>query len=257
VKDEGGVYIRCPNPQCPAQLKERLRYFATRNAMDIEGLGDKLVDQLVNTGLVKSYGDLYRLTAEQLMKVERMGKKSSESLIAAIDASKSRGLARLLNALSIRHVGVRVATVLAQHFGSMKELHAASVQDLANVDEIGSVIAAKVHDWLHSEFGRQNIQDLTNLGVSMTSPRAAAETTDHLLSGKTFVVTGTLKKYGRDDIEDLIAKLGGRATSSVSAKTDYLIAGAEAGSKLAKAQQLGITILSEEDFEKMIADRTS
>jgi DNA ligase (NAD+) len=130
VKDSGGVYIRCPNVECPAQLKERLRYFATRNAMDIEGLGDKLVDQLVETRAVRRYGDLYRLTLETLMELERMGRKSSEGLLAALETSRTRGLARLLNALSIRHVGARVATVLAEQFGSMEKLRAASAEDL-------------------------------------------------------------------------------------------------------------------------------
>ena len=153
VKDEGGVYIRCPNPACPAQLKERLRYFASRNAMDIEGLGDKLVDQLVNDGLVKSYGDLYRLTLEQLNDLERMGKKSSENLVAGIEASKSRGLARLLNALAIRHVGVRVATVLADHFGSLKAMLEAEEEELAEINEIGPIIAKSVHEFLHSRTG--------------------------------------------------------------------------------------------------------
>ncbi len=253
VKDEGGVYIRCPNPLCPAQVKERLRYFATRNAMEIEGLGDKIVDQLVNTGLVKSFGDLYRLRVEQLSKIERMGKKSSESLVAAIGRSKSRGLARLLNALSIRHVGTRVATVLAGHFGSMQKLRAASKDDLSMVNEVGPIIAAGVHDWLHSDFGEATIADLANSGVAMTALQTAAQTNRGVLAGKTFVVTGTLEKYRREDVEELIARHGGRVASSVSQKTNVLIAGADAGSKLAKAQKLGVQVISEEMFEQMIA----
>lgn len=252
VKDEGGVYIRCPNVRCPAQLKERIRYFASRNAMDIEGLGDKLVDQLVNTGLVTSYGDLYRLTAAQLMEMERMGKKSSESLVAAIEASKACGLARLLNALSIRHVGNRVATVLAEHFGSMDKLRQATADELSQVMEIGPTIAESVFKWLHSDFGSQTIDDLQSLGVKMEALQTAAQSQTGPFTGKSFVVTGTLKKYSRDEIEELITCLGGRPSSSVSKKTSYVIAGEEAGSKLAKAQQLGVPVLSEDDFDQML-----
>jgi DNA ligase (NAD+) len=218
VKDEGGVYIRCPNTECPAQVKERIRYYASRNAMDIEGLGDKLVDQLVDTGLVRGYGDLYRLKVEQLMDLERMGRKSSESLVAGIEASKDRGLARLLNALAIRHVGARTAVVLAERFRSMDALQAASVEQLSTVNEIGPVIAQSVHDFLHSEFGTATIADLKRIGVSME--HAAAPRAARTLEGKTLVVTGTLQRYKRDEIEEVIARHGGRAASSVSKKTD-------------------------------------
>ena len=252
VKDEGGVYIRCPNAQCPAQVKERIRYFATRNAMDIEGLGDKLVDQLVSSGTVKSYGDLYRLTVDELLKLERMGQKSSESLVAAMEASKGRGLARLLNALSIRHVGLRGATVLAENFGTIEKLREADVEALAQVNEVGPVIARSVHDWLQSEFGRQTIEDLRNLGVQLTALRTVAQKTAGALAGKTLVVTGTLSKYGREDIEELITRHGGRAASSVSKKTSYLVAGVDAGSKLVKAQQLGVPVITEQEFEQML-----
>ena len=255
VKDEGGVYIRCPNLACPAQVKERLRYFAGRDAMDIEGLGDKLVDQLVETGAVKTYGDLYRLDLDTLVNLERMGKKSSESLLAGIENSKQRGLARLLNALSIRHVGARVATVLAEHFYSLEALTKASVEEIAEIYEIGSVIAKSVHDFLHGEFGHGTIEDLEHLGLKMTAtspPRRQVEG----VAGKTFVVTGTLKKYSRDKIEALITQLGGRATSSVSKNTDYVVAGEKAGSKLDKAQRLGISVLSEEQFDQLFGKAT-
>jgi DNA ligase (NAD+) len=254
VKDDGGVYIRCPNSQCPAQLKERLRYFAGRNAMEIEGLGDKLVDQLVNDSLVKGYGDLYRLTGEQLEGLERMGRKSSENLLAAIAASKGRGLARLLNALAIRHVGQRIATVLAEHFGSMEALLKAEIEELSEVEEIGPIIAKSVYDYLHAEYGRTTIAELAEVGLDMTAPRRAAKAAKGALTGKTLVVTGTLDKYGREEIEALIAKHGGRATSSVSKNTDYVVAGEKAGSKLAKAQALGIRVLSEADFDELISN---
>ena len=252
VKDEGGVYIRCPNPECPAQIKERIRYYAGRNAMDIEGLGDKLVDQLVNQKLVESYGDLYRLTADKLLELERMGRKSAENLLEGIEASKGRGLARVLNALSIRHVGNRVASVLAERFHTIDALLAADIDELSQTNEIGPVIAKSVYDFLHSEFGGKAIEDLRSLGVQTGSASAPPAAGARKLEGKTLVVTGTLVKYGRDEINELITQHGGHAASSVSKKTDYLVAGEKAGSKLEKAQQLGVIILSEAEFERLI-----
>ena len=252
AKDEGGVYIRCPNLLCPAQVKERIRYFAGRNAMDIEGLGDKLVDQLVSDGLVKNCGDLYRLEEKQdkLLNLERMGRKSLDNLLDGIEASKNRGLARLLNALSIRHVGARVASVLAEHFGTMDALMAAKEEELSEVNEIGPIIAASIFSFLHSKFGKETIADLESLGVN-TKSTAPARGQHRALEGKTLVVTGTLQKYTRDEIEELITHHGGHAASSVSKKTDYVVAGENAGSKLDKAK-LDIPILTENEFEKII-----
>ena len=252
VRDEGGVYIRCPNLECPAQIKERIRYFATRDAMDIEGLGDKLVDQLVSKGLVKNYDDLYRLSVDQVAGLERMGKRSAEKLIAAIEASKHRGLARLLNALSIRHVGVTVAQVLARHFQTLERLREARVDDLAAIDEVGPIIARSVYDYLHSDFGQRTLDALAALGVKTELDPQEVESLGNQLAGKTLVVTGTLQRYKRDEIEQLIKRYGGKATSSVSSKTDYVIAGEKAGSKKTKAESLGIPVLSEDDFEAML-----
>jgi DNA ligase (NAD+) len=255
LKDEGGVYIRCPNLFCPAQLKERLRYFASRNAMDIEGLGEKLVDQLVSAELVKDYGDLYRLTKDQLVKLERMGEKSASGLLKGIEASKVRGLGRLLNALSIRHVGARVATVLAEHFKNMNELRSASVEQLSDIPEIGPIIAQSVFDFLRSDAGRAVVDDLQQLGVMTDSLDHSSDTGgEGPLSGKTFVVTGTLQRYTRDEIHGLIESLGGRASSSVSKKTDYVVSGEKAGSKLTKAQKLGVKVLSEDEFQTLVGD---
>ena len=251
VKDEEGVFIRCPNYTCPAQIKERLRYFATRNAMDIEGLGDKLVDQLVNAGLVKTYGDFYRLTLEQLIGLERMGKKSAENLIAGVAASKSRGLVRLLNALSIRHVGNRTAAVLAGHFGTIDAMIAATVEQLSEVDEVGPVIAAGIHAFLQSDEGRRIIADLKEAGLDMTAEKTPVVAAG-VLAGKTIVATGTLTRYGRAEIEELITRHGGKPGSSVSKKTAFVVAGENAGSKLEKAQQLGIPVLTEDEFEALL-----
>lgn len=254
VKDEGGVYIRCPNPHCPAQWKERLRFFASRGAMDIEGLGDKLVEQLVQEKLVTNYGDLYRLNFSHLENLERMGKKSAENLLAAIAASRDRGLARLLAALSIRHVGARVASVLANHFASIDRLSAATVEALSDVPEIGPTIAASVHDFLHSEYGLATIADLRSCGVVMQEADQPTAAGTEKLQGKTLVVTGTLKQFTRDEIQALITRHGGRAASSVSKNTDYLVAGENAGSKLDKASALGVPVLTEEEFQALIQD---
>lgn len=252
VKDEGGVYIRCPNLRCSAQVKERIRYYASRSAMDIEGLGDKLVDQLVNAGLVKTYGDVYRLKdrVDDLLALERMGQKSADKLLAGIAASRDRGLASLLNALSIRHVGTGGSTRLAAAFGSVDALAAATVEELSDVEDIGGIIAESVHSFLHTEYGREIIDDLKSLGVKMEAEQAVV--VGDSLAGKTFVVTGTLSTYTRDGIQDLIRQHGGKVSSSVSAKTDYLVAGDKAGSKLAKAEKLGVTVLSEAEFEALM-----
>jgi DNA ligase (NAD+) len=253
VKDEGGVYIRCPNPTCPAQLRERVRYFASRSAMDIEGLGDKLVDQLVSKELVNTYADLYRLTVDELAELDRFGEKSAKNLVENIEASKKRGLARVLNALSIRHVGNRVAAVLAEHFGSIEALAEAGVEELAEVNEVGEVIAQSVYDFVHGKHGAAAIAELAEVGVVMKGDRAAAKkAATGPLAGKTLVVTGTLQKYSREEIQELIAKHGGRTASSVSKSTDYLVAGEKAGSKLEKAKKLGVTVLTEEEFEGLV-----
>ncbi|QDU77323.1 DNA ligase [Bremerella volcania] len=256
VKDEGGVYIRCPNWQgCAAQIKERIRYFATRNAMDIEGLGDKLVDMLVDEKLVKTYGDLYRLTSEQIAALPRMGKKSGDKLVAAAIDSKSRGLGRLLNALSIRHVGARGAERLALHFGTIDKLMEASEEEIAEIEDVGGVIAKSVHEFFHSEFGKETIEDLKGVGVSMEAAKRGEEAGPAVFDGMTFVVTGTLEKFTRDEIEELIRARGGKASGSVSKKTSYVVAGEKAGSKLEKAQALGVSVLNEQQFADLLAEK--
>jgi len=256
VKDEGGVYIRCPNWQgCPAQIKERVRYFATRNAMDIEGLGDKLVDMLVDEQLVKTYGDLYRLTSEQIAALPRMGKKSGDNLVAAATESKSRGLGRLLNALSIRHVGARGAERLAVHFRRIDKLMEASEEEIAEIEDIGEVIAKSVHEFFQSEFGQETVRDLQGVGVSMETAQRGEDVGPAVFEGMTFVVTGTLEKFTRDEIEELIRARGGKASGSVSKKTSYVVAGEKAGSKLEKAQKLGVSILSEQAFSELLVDK--
>jgi DNA ligase (NAD+) len=251
-RDPDGVYIRCPDVDCPARCRERLRFFASRGAMDIEGLGDKLVEQLVATGLVKDYADLYSLTADQLEPLERMGEKSAQALVTQIAASRGRGLVRVLNALGIRHVGPRVASLLCTRFPSLDQLRAASVDELSAVEDIGPVIAASVHEWLASSYGKRVLHGLERAGVALDVPESE-RIGEGPLTGKTLVVTGTLAGFSRQEAEEAIRKAGGKASGSVSKKTDYVVAGDEAGSKLEKAERLGVKVIDENEFRRLLA----
>jgi DNA ligase (NAD+) len=247
-RDEGGVYIRCLNPSCPAQLKERLRFFASRRAMDIEGLGPALLDQLVDQGIVKSLPDIYSLTTEQLEELERMGEKSAKNVIEAIEDSKQRGLARMLTALGIRHIGERNARLLAAEFGDIVELMAASEDRLAEIPGVGPIVAESVFQFFRSDAGIRTIRALQDYGVKMSDPRASKPAGTSRFGGKTFVVTGTMEHLSRSEMEERIRSLGGKTTSSVSRNTDYVVAGINPGTKLDKAKELGIEILSEKDI---------
>ena len=254
-RDEGGVYIRCLNPLCPAQLKERLRFFASRRAMDIEGLGPALIGQLVDLSLVKSLPDLFAVTVEQLVGLEQMGDKSARSLVDAIQGSKNRGLTRLLTALGIRHVGEGNARLLAEEFGTIHSLISASEERMAQVPGIGPVVAASVHDFFKSEAGIATTRRLEEYGIDMTETDSPASSAGmQKFEGKTFVVTGTMSRFSRVDMEKLIQKLGGKTSSSVSRNTDYVVAGKNPGSKLQKAKDLGVEVLTEQDFERLIGE---
>ncbi|MBT4887031.1 MAG: NAD-dependent DNA ligase LigA [Planctomycetaceae bacterium] len=250
-REEDGVYIRCPNNQCPAQQRERLKFFASRNAMDIGGLGDKLVEQLVSTKMVQDYADLYSLKSSQLQTLDRMGAKSADKLVLEIGKSRDRGLVRVINALGIRHVGPRVATLLTEQFPSVDELCKATIEELAAIHEIGDIIAESVHDWFTSDYGKHVIGGLVSVGVVMTTFQSSA-VGDGPLTGKTLVVTGVLESFTRQEAEAAIQNAGGRSSSSVSKKTDYVVAGDEAGSKLAKAKKLGVTILDDSQFKQLL-----
>ena len=250
-RDPEGVFIRCPDIDCPARRREQLKFFASRGAMDIEGLGDKLVEQLVATGLVKDYADLYSLTVEQLESLERMGKTSARDLVTQIQKSREMGLARVLNGLGIRHVGPRVASLLCERFHTIDQLRAASVEELAAVPDIGEVIAERVHQWLASNYGTRVLRGLEQAGVMLDVP-ASERVHGGPLTGKTLVVTGTLVGYTRPGAEEAIRRAGGRASGSVSKKTDYVVAGAEPGSKHAKALKLGVAIIDEQEFTKLL-----
>ena len=246
-KETDTPYIRCNNPECPAQLKERLRWFCARNQMNIERLGEALIDQLVDAGLVKTYADIFRLKFPDLVQLERMGEKSASAVLDSIAASRSRSLDRLLAGIGIRHVGNRVAHVLASNFGSLEKLAQATCEQLASVNEIGEVIAASVHDFMRSDHGRHILTELQSVGINPVM-QTTVDRSQLPLAGQTIVVTGTLEKFGRNEIEELIVKLGGKAAGSVSKKTSFVVAGANAGSKLDKARELNIPILSEVDF---------
>jgi DNA ligase (NAD+) len=255
-QEPGSPFVVCTNDRdvCGGQLKRQLLQFARRSAMDIEGLGDVLVEQLVDAGLVKGLPDLYRLTAEQLEELERMGEKSAQNLLEQIAASKARGLARLLAGLGIEMVADSMADQLAREFGSMDALRAATSDRLAQVEFIGPKRAKRIHEFFHSARGKNLIDDLKELGLTMTDDRppppkvgSASE-----LAGKTLVVTGTLSRYQREEIEELIRQLGGKASGSVSKKTDYVVAGEKAGSKLDKAKELGVPVITEDEFDELI-----
>jgi DNA ligase (NAD+) len=249
--DEGGVYLRCINPACPAQLKERLQFFCGRDQMDIEGVGPAVVEQLVEAGLVREFADLYRLREkrDKLIGLERMGAKSVDNMLAGIDASLKRPLARLLAALNIRHVGTRAAELLADHFGTMDRLMAASAEELQEVEEIGPVVAESIVSWFTSAAGRKTIEHLQRVGVTMRQPKRAV-TGDQPLAGKTVVVTGTLENFDRKEIQDYITRLGGKPAGSVSKKTAFLVVGENPGSKLDAAKKLGVEIIDEATFRK-------
>ena len=250
VRDEGGVYLRCVNPECAAQLRQRLRFFAARSQMDIEHLGPALIDQLVSHDLVRHFADLYELTVDRLTGLERMADKSAANVVAAIAGSKGRGLARLLAGLGIRHVGGRAAEVLAERYVSIQALAEADEAELTEVPEIGPVIAASVRQFFASQVGRDAVDRLIAVGVKVDvagAPRAGDS-----LEGKTVVVTGTLEGFSRGQAESAIVAAGGRPAGSVSGKTDFVVAGDKPGGKVDKARTLGVEVIDEAEFVKRL-----
>lgn len=253
VKDEAYVYVRCPNPDCYGQLKERLRYFAGRDQMDIEHLGIALIEQLIEAGLVKTFADIYRIKKEDLLALERMGEKSAQNVLDAIEASKTRPLWRFLAALGIRHVGGQSAVVLADHFGSLDAVMNAAQEELQAIDQVGPVMAESVYQYFRNPRHRIVIDDLLAAGVRPQPPERKKRTGN--LQGKTVVVTGTLKDFSRQQAEQAIREAGGKVSSSVSKKTDFVVAGEDPGSKLQKAQGLGVKVLDEEQFKRLLAGK--
>ncbi|MBQ6498756.1 MAG: NAD-dependent DNA ligase LigA [Ruminococcus sp.] len=250
VREEGEAAMRCTNTDCPAQLLRHLIHFVSRDAMDIDGLGPALLEQLLNAGLIKSFIDLYRLEAEPLAALDRMGKKSADNIIKAVEKSKSAEIYRLVYALGIRHIGEKAAKLLCEHFLSIDRLFEASVEEIAEIDGYGEIMAQSVYDYFRLEGTAHLISQLKQLGVEMKP--LEAKTKEGMVLGKTFVLTGTLPTMSRKEASALIEQNGGKTSSSVSKKTDYVLAGEDAGSKLIKAQSLGITIISEAELLEML-----
>ena len=246
-RPEGEVVARCPNAVCPAQLRERLLHFAGRRAMDIDGMGAAVVDQLVDRGLVHDFADLYSLNQSTLEALDRLAEKSAGNLVDAIARSRERGLARLLFGLGIRHVGERAAALLAAHYGSFDALAEASTEELADIHDVGPVIAESVSQFCAHDENRRTLERLTEAGVRLDQEPIVANPPDAVqtLAGKVFVLTGTLPSLKRGDAQALIEAAGGRVTSSVTRKTDYVVAGSDPGSKLQRAEDLGIAVLDE------------
>ena len=249
VRDEDGAAARCTGAECPAQLLRNLTHFASRDAMDIDGCGPAVLQQLVDSGLVRTAADLYALEAEKVAELDRMGKKSAENLIGAIEKSRSNDLSRLIYGLGIRQVGEKAAKVLAMRFGTLDALMAATVEELTEVPDVGEITARCIVDYLSQPQARDLIQRLRDAGVNFQSTR---EVVDQRFAGMTFVLTGTLTRFDRKTAQSLIEERGGKAAGSVSKKTSYVVAGEAAGSKLRKAEELGVPVLTEEEFARML-----
>jgi len=250
-KDEDGVYIRCLNPDCLGKLKERIRYFAGRGQMDIENMGEALIDQLAETGLVKNVADIYKLKKEDVVELERMAEKSAQNVIDSIEASKTRPLWRLVAGLGIRHIGSQTAQVLAEQFGSLDAIIKASQDELQAVEQIGPKVAESVYEFSHNDRNIAVINELLSAGVKPEPPKKEAKAKGKL-TGKTIVVTGILAGFSREQAEEAIRKAGGKASSSVSRNTDFVLAGENPGSKLDKALKLGVEVINEKQFVEML-----
>ncbi len=249
AKDEDGVYIRCLNPDCLGQLKERLKYFAGRGQMDIENLGTALIEQLVEAGLVKNFADLYKLQKPELIELERMAEKSANNVIKAIEASKTRPLWRFIAALGIRHIGGQSAQILAEYFGSLDAIMNATQEELADIDQIGPTMAESIYEYFREPKYQMVIDELLAAGIKPQQPKTRRSSK---LAGKTIVVTGSLENFTRQQIEQAIRQAGAKSSSSVSKKTDFVLAGENPGSKLDKARALGVNVINEQQFVEML-----
>ena len=251
VRTPGEADHRCVNANCPAKLRETILHFASRGVMNIDGMGDALVNQLTDRGLVKNVADIYKITKADLLQLERMGDKSAQNVLNEIEASKKLPLQRVIYGLGIRFVGERTAEFLAEHFGSMDALVNASEEELQEVNEVGPRIAQSIVEFFQERRNRELVQQLRSAGLSFTGNKKQRGTK---LAGKTFVLTGTLARYTRDEAKKMIEDAGGKVASSVSKKTDYVVAGADAGSKLEKAKELGVKLVDEKEMEKLLGE---
>ena len=250
VREEGEAATRCIGIECPAQLLRSIVHFVSKEAMDIDGLGYKIVEQLIENGLIKNIADIYTLSLEDVASLKKNGKKFAGNLIDSIEKSKKQDLFHVINALGIKQVGIKAAKVLAKKYKTMEELSNASFESLALTDDVGEITANNIIEFFAQEQTKDIIERLKNLGVNMESLQE--ENIDNRFEGKNFVLTGALEKYSRKEAEDLIEKYGGKTSSSVSKKTSYVLAGEDAGSKLTKAQELGVVIITEKEFEDMV-----
>ena len=250
VREEGEAATRCIGIECPAQLLRSIVHFVSKEAMDIDGLGYKIVEQLIEKGLIKNIADIYTLSLEDVASLKKNGKKFAGNLIDSIEKSKKQDLFHVINALGIKQVGIKAAKVLAKKYKTMEELSNASFESLALTDDVGEITANNIIEFFAQEQTKDIIERLKNLGVNMESMQE--ENIDNRFEGKIFVLTGALETYSRKEAEDLIEKYGGKTSSSVSKKTSYVLAGEDAGSKLTKARELGITIITEKEFEDMV-----
>jgi DNA ligase (NAD+) len=249
VRAEGEADHRCINVNCPAKLRESILHFASRSVMNIEGMGDALVNQLADRGLVKSIADIYSLTKDDLLSLDRMGDKSAQNVLNEITASKDLPLERVIYGLGIRFVGERTAQFLAEHFGSMDAMMDASIDELMQVNEVGPRVAESIYEFFQEKRNRELVERLRKAGLAFTGKKKERGTK---LAGKTFVLTGTLARYTRDEAKKLIEDAGGRVSGSVSKKTDYVVAGADAGSKLDKAKELKVPVIDEKALEELL-----
>jgi DNA ligase (NAD+) len=237
------------NANCPAKLAGTILHFSSRGVMNIDGMGEALVNQLTERGLVKNVADIYGLTKDNLLSLERMGEKSAQNILDEIEASKKLPLERVIYGLGIRFVGARTAQFLAEHFGSMADLMKASEEDLQNVEEVGPRIAKSIEEFFHEPANRKLVERLREAGLTFSGKKKERGTK---LTGKTFVLTGALTRYSRDEAKKLIEDAGGRVSGSVSKKTDYVVAGSDAGSKLDKAKDLGVSVIGEKEMEDLL-----
>ena len=249
TREEGEAALRCCNPDCPNQLLRNLIHFCSRDAMDIEGMGTAVLETFVSEGMIKTAADIYHLDRDKIASIERMGEKSADNLIAAAEKSKGNDLARLVYALGIRHIGQKAGALLSEKFGTMDAIINATVEEISGIEGFGLIMAQSVADYFSHPESRQLIEDLKAVGVNMESQK---EIVDMRFEGMTFVLTGTLSMYKRSEAEKIIVSFGGKASGSVSKKTTYVLAGEDAGSKLKKANDLGVTVISEDQFAEMI-----
>ncbi len=250
VREEGEAVIRCIGVECPAKLYRSIIHFASKDAMDIDGLGESIIAELIERGLIGNIADIYHLTFEDIASLKKNGKKFAQNMIDAIEESKHRELYRLINSLGIRHVGVKLAKSLTKYYRTMEQLMNSSYEELRLIEDVGEITAQTIYEFFRQEQTIDLISKLKEAGVNMEVAEEAIK--DSRFEGKTFVLTGSLEHYSRDQASEIIEKLGGKTSSSVSKKTDYVLAGEEAGSKLTKARELGVTIISEEEFVQMI-----